>query len=276
MRPWHLTTSSTTRHALFPSEAQRRKAVFCIQRICGDTLVMFCVVDDHVHVVVLCDRTRCGHLARALKLSLVRVSAVPLNPTHIGTIHGRNHMEEIHRYLLQQPAHHQLSSHPALWSGSCFLDLVGARWLPGVKLRLLDVLPRLSAWRSCSCVGLQGWKPAPAQLDEVRSVGSKALVSAAAAACGAAPELTGRLAVTARARRTACVLAREAGVPLPEMSWALGIHPGSARKLAGAEVERQAVLATRTYLALEGAVRLAAPFRLPEKVRSGGSSQNRS
>jgi hypothetical protein len=269
MQPWQLTTSSITRHALFPSEAQRREAVRAVVRVCERELVQFCIVDDHVHVVVLCDRARCGHMARGLKLALAPIAAVPINPVRIGTIHGRNHMTEIHRYVLQQPAHHDLSVHPALWSGSCFLDLVGARWIPGLRLRLVDVLPRLSVTDSLACVGLRGWTPAPAESTQVRSLGSRALVDAAAAACAASPELTSRCAEVSRARRVACVLARQAGVPISEMSWALGVHPGSARKLAGSDVEPQALAAARTYLALEQAVRAAPPFRIPDKTGSG-------
>ena len=263
MRPWHLTTSSTTRHAIFPDEASRREAVLTVARVCHDELVLFCVVDDHVHVVVLCDRSRCGLLSRGLKLALGAIAAVPLTPVHISPVHGRNHMVEIHRYVLQQPAHHDLRCHPALWSGSCFLDLEGARYIPGLRLRLEDVLPRASIETSCSYVGLSGRSATELGADEVRAAGPRALTSAAAVACAAAPALQGRNAETARARRAACVLARWAGVPLREMSWALDIHPGSARKLAGSSVEPQALSSTLTYLALQQEVSSAPAVQLP-------------
>ncbi len=35
-------------------------------------------------------------------------------------------MSNVFGYLLRQPSHHDLQVHPALWTGSCFLDLVGA------------------------------------------------------------------------------------------------------------------------------------------------------
>jgi hypothetical protein len=273
MRPWHLTTSSTTRHTLFPSEALRRDAVLAIVRVCQRELVQFCVVDDHVHVVVLCDRERCGHLSRGLKLALAPIAAVPLNPVHISTVHGHNHMLEIHRYVLQQPAHHDLASHPALWSGSCVLDLVGARWIPDLELRLYDTLPRVSVESSLAHVGLPSARLAAVGPGELRAAGAMAIVTAASVACAAAPELRGRRAEEVRARRVACALAREAGIPLSEMCWALDIHPGSARKLATADVELEALAATRMYLALEAAVRSAPPFQLPERSGQAGRRQ---
>jgi len=269
MQPWHLTLSSTTRHALFPSESLRREAVRAVVRVCGDELVQFCIVDEHVHVVVLCDRRRCGYLGRALKLALAPIAAVPMQPVYTGTIHGRNHMEEVHRYVLQQPAHHNLTGHPALWSGSCFLDLAGARWIPGLELRLQDVLPRVTLAKSCGHLCLPISHLGLAGQEEIRALGPKVLVAASASACTAAPELLGRRAETARARRAACVLARGAGIPTSEMSWALAIHPGSVRKLAGQAVEPEALDAVRRLVTLEQVVRLAPPFQLPDKSRGG-------
>jgi len=268
MQPWHLTTSSTTRHALFPSEAHRTRAIHTIARVAGSTLVLFCIVDDHAHVVVLCDRAQAGRLARALKLSLGPIAAVPLNPVHIKPINGRNHMQEVYRYILQQPTHHGLSGHPALWSGSCFPDLIGARWVPGMRLRIGDVLPRIGPGDACVGVGLSRRRIEQMPLDAIRAVGAKRLVSAAAMAGAADPALKGKRAETSRARRVACILARQAGIPLSEMSWALDIHAGSARKLAGSTVEPQALAATRTALALEESVHAATPLALPQATRN--------
>ncbi len=269
MSPWHLTLSSTNRHPLFPSEAQRRAAVCTIVRICPEELALFCVVDDHVHLAVLCDRRRCGYVARAAKLALSPIAAQPLQPVYTKPINHRGHMIEVHRYLLQQPAHHDLACHPALWTGGCFLDLAGARWVPGLQLRLGDVLPRIDLGTSFAHVGLPRDGIAPVDDSGIRSVGAKALIHAAAVACAAAPELESHRAEEVRARRASCVLARQAGIGTSEMSWALGIHPGSVRKLAGAAVEPRSLLATRTYLALEQAVSAAPPFRLPERNANG-------
>ncbi len=265
---WHITLSSTTRHALFPSEVHRCRAVGALAGVCGEELALFCIVDDHLHLVVLCDRRRCSTIARATKLALAPIVATTMQPCHIKRVNGRSHLMELHRYLLQQPAHHDLSCHPALWTGSCFLDLIGARRLSGLRLRIEDVLPRGTIDRSLGHVGLGGWRPVLAGADEVRAAGAPALVAAASTSCGAEPGLVGRRAAAVRARRVACALGRAAGLPTSELAWALGVHRGSARKLAVGEVHPRDLAAARTYLALASAVR-AAP-RLEMDVPGNG------
>ncbi len=251
MQLWHLTLASKTRHALFPSEAERLRAVFTVTRICGTCLVLFCVADDHIHVVLLCDDWRRAYLARGLKLAVAGLTSVETKPVHFEPINGRSHMETVRRYVLRQPEHHQLPGHPALWSGSCFLDLVGARWIPDLTLRIQDVLPRCTFADVCRDIDLPLRRLEPVPLADLRAVGPRALVVAAAEACGAPPELNGKRRECVRARRIACSLTRDAGMPLKETAWALDIHPGNARKLLVKPAEPEALLATRTRLALE-------------------------
>jgi hypothetical protein len=71
MRPWQFTIASTTRHPLFPTEASRLQAVLAICRVFGEILTMFCVVDDHVHLVVFCEEEQCWIHARSFKLCMV-------------------------------------------------------------------------------------------------------------------------------------------------------------------------------------------------------------
>ncbi len=254
MQLWHLTLSARTRHALFPSEALRLLAVHKLIQACGDALVVFCVADDHLHWVVLCDVRRRADIARAVKLVVAGLSPVETKPVHFEPVHGRNHMMTLLRYVLRQPEHHGLPGHSALWVGSCFSDLVGARWVPGLRLRLFDVLPRCTVADVFEALGLDRHQLRPVPVGELRAVGVQALVGAAAAACGAPSELRGKRTAVVRARRAACSLAREAGIPTREVSWALGVHPGNARKLLTSPVSPEALLATRVWLALERVV----------------------
>ena len=75
MPSWHLTVASDGRTPLFPDEARRRAAVRTLARVAGQELVLFSVVDDHVHLVVTCDRSRVGWLGRAVVLGLRTVAA---------------------------------------------------------------------------------------------------------------------------------------------------------------------------------------------------------
>ena len=254
MQPWQLTIATDTRHALFPSEARRLASIFTLVRVFQEILVMFCIVDDHVHLVVLSSRERLGHISRMFKLCMAAQAAAPTAPVRTKAIEGRRHMESVHRYVLRQPSHHGLPGHQALWSGSCFPDLVGARWIPGAALRIHDVLPRIRPADACRCVGLDPKEVIAFTLEEVRAAGAASLVSAAAAACGAPQEMTGGRATTSRARRCACTIARRAGIPTGEMAWALNVHPGSVRKCVSVSIPEPALEATLMRLGLERAV----------------------
>jgi hypothetical protein len=254
MQLWHLNIASRTRHALFPSEALRLQAVTKLVSICGNTMVLFCIVDDHLHWVVLCDRCQCSTIARAAKLAVAALTSTATKSVHIEPVNGRNHLETLRSYILLQTIRHGLPGHPALWSGSCFPDLVGARWIPELRLRLQDVLPRCTQADLCRDLALPLRQLEPSELTELRTGGASSLVAAAAAACGATPELRGKRRETVRARRVACSLARAVDMPLREVAWALGIHPGNARKLLTTPVEPEALLATRRRITLEQVV----------------------
>ncbi len=250
MQLWHLTLAARTRHALFPEESLRLRALRKLITICSTTLVIFGIVDDHLHWVVLCDERRWGYIARSIRYAVQALSGVETKPVHVEPIHGRNHLENIRRYILRQPIKHGLPEHPALWTGSCFQDLVGARRIPGLQLRLPDVLPRCTTWHLCRDIDLPPTRFEPASNESVRTGGAKALANAAAAACGAAVELTGRTPPTVAARRTTCTIGREVGFSTSELAWALGILPGSVRRLAGVPPAAEALRTTRVRISL--------------------------
>lgn len=106
--------------------------------------MLFCIVDDHLHVVLLCEAQQAGVLSRELLLALRPLTGPNLAPAFVRPVEGRGHLEWLVRYVLEQPTKHGLPGHPALWPGSCFPDLVGARRLPGLslRLRLSEALPR--------------------------------------------------------------------------------------------------------------------------------------
>jgi len=55
MKYWHLTFSSDGRHPLFPSECLRRAALWAIARVKKCEILLFCIVDDHLHLVIRCE-----------------------------------------------------------------------------------------------------------------------------------------------------------------------------------------------------------------------------
>lgn len=251
MQLWHLTLAARTRHTLFPDEVLRLRALRKLIAICAGTLVLFGIVDDHIHWVVLCDEKRRSYIARSIRYAIQAMSGVETKPVHVEPIHGRNHLETVRRYILRQPIKHGLLEHPALWTGGPFPDLVGARWIPGLELRLLDVLPRCTTWNLCRDIDLPPGRFAPSSNDGIRALGATALVTAAAAACCAPRQLRGTDRAVAGARRAACILGREAGLPTRELAWALDIHPGSVRKLRCTPAAPEALAAIRVRISLE-------------------------
>lgn len=257
--PWHLTLSAEGRHALFPSEERRRAAVRALSRVAADRLLLFCVVDDHVHLVVQGERAAAGLLARALSRSLQPISAGGLQPAHIREVSGRSHLEGLVRYLLTQPARHGLDVRPALWSGSCFADLVGARHVaPGLGARLSEALPRYRLRAAYAAVGLPEAPLVPATDAELRAAGATALVRAAGSVLAVGPALLGKAAPVVLARRAAVILASTAGIHTEEIAWALGQPPRSVRRLAEVPVPPAVLAALRLRLALEAAAAASA------------------
>src|SRR5688572_10887530 len=123
MAAWHLTLSSVRRLTLFPSETERRRALQRIDRVVRDALLLFCIADDHLHLVVSLRLGQIGRLTSSI-LSTVRCTTdVPLEPVHRRPVASRSHPLWLVRYFLLQPTHHGLSVHPAGWDGSCFQDL---------------------------------------------------------------------------------------------------------------------------------------------------------
>ncbi len=182
MRIWHLTFDSEGRSAFFPGEGLRRAAVHRIVRITRNRLILFCIVDEHLHVLLFGSRAEMGRFAQRLLLSLRALTSVPINPARIRTINGQNHLTNQVPYFLGQTEHHNLPIHPALWSGSCFVDLIGARRIDGNRLRLGDALPRMRLRDTYPMVELPRALLVPPNDRQIRQAGSFRLVSATSAA----------------------------------------------------------------------------------------------
>jgi hypothetical protein len=256
---WHVNSASAGRHALFPTEESRRDAVRALARVARDRLALFCIVDEHLHLVAIGSRATVGRLAQAIARSLGARAASRLETAHFRPVENRGHLETLVRYVLNQPAHHGLPGHPALWTGSSFPDLARARVLPELRLRLHDVLPRFDLARISEAVGLPREEITPLSLPDVRLAGATPLASAAAAALAARPALATREAPAGIARVAVARLARDAGIPLPDVANALRVWPRSVRRLAVRPVPAATLLAVRRRLTLEQLVRDARP-----------------
>ena len=249
---WHLTFASDGRLPLFDGERPRRAAVQAIARVADpDTVALYCLVDDHLHLVAGCPRPRAGQLARGWLRALRAASSTTVEPARIRPVETRSHLRWLLRYVLTQAPHHGLPEHPALWSGSCFQDLVGARHIDGFRLCAARVLPRLRLREVLGIVGLPPAPIEPATDDEVRAAGAARLASAGAAALCVDPELAGRPAPVVQARRAIVQLGARARIPTSELAWALRVSQRTAQRLASPAVPDDALRAIAVRLHLE-------------------------
>jgi REP element-mobilizing transposase RayT len=254
MQPWQVRLSSDGRHPLFPDEADLRDAVRVLVHTAGREIALFCIVDDHVHVVLYCEREVVTWRARSLCRVIRARAATPVSPSFISPVKSRAHMLTLVGYILDQTGHHGLQVHPALWSGSCFPDLIGARQLPGLVLQLTRALPRLQPWEICSKVGLKERDLQPLCDEEVRTLGAARILSASTAVLGVGP----RLDVPDRRRFLAWAMtaqtAGEAGLANAELGWLLRCTDRHVLRLMDVEISDSLLHSVRVRLALEEAV----------------------
>ncbi|MDP2306597.1 MAG: hypothetical protein Q8P18_11300 [Pseudomonadota bacterium] len=250
MRTFHLTYTTRGRQPLFPGEALRRAAVRSLVRVGGGWIVLFCLVDEHAHVVVLCEPAALRRIARSLHMTLSAHASVPVLPAHVEPVDNRGHMTTLVRYALTQVDHHALHAHPATWSGACFLDLVGARMLPGWRMNIHEALPRFGIADAMKAVGLPGSLPEPVGDAALKEVGVHALVAAAADAAGADPSLPGRTTEVVAARRTAISLARSAGIGPAALAEGLALSTRGCALLGEASASEDLVRAARVRIGI--------------------------
>lgn len=254
MEVWHLTFSSDGRFPLFQDEASRRAAVRKLVKVAGREMLLFSIVDDHAHQVIGCEPGRKGKICGGLLTSLRSVSNVDIRPAYQRPVKNRSHMTWLVKYLLEQVVHHDMNEHPALWSGSCYQDIVGARFIEGLHLRVGALLPRLGTEKINEVVGIPAHPLSPANDTAIRRVGVTRLVDAAGNALAVGPTLSGRRAPVVLAKRAVAHIAEGAGVSRKEVAWALGLCPETVRLLLQVPVDSKVLEAVRLRLALEDLV----------------------
>lgn len=247
---WHLRFASDGRHPLFRTEAERRAAVLVLVRAAGDWLVTFGIVDDHLHVVVVCSRVRAGKLSRALVLGLRPIAGMGFEPSYMKPVESRSHLQRLVGYTIEQPAKHGLEIHPAIWSGSSFSDIVGARATADFRICTSDVLPRYRASEAWKSSGLSAQGIQPLSDRGVFVSGLTPLVDAASFALCAPPKLEGRTRREAHARAVVVSLGRAVGYRAKDIASVLQVSPEAVRKLGLRPVDERALNATRLRMAI--------------------------
>jgi hypothetical protein len=226
-----------------------------------DHLIVFCFVDEHVHTSPMGEPEALDRCVRAITRSMRLLTAVPVDGPRLKVIEDRTHMENVAGYVLRQPEHHHLPVHSALWSGGCVPDLMGARLVPGLTLRLADALPRHTQRDVLEAVGLPPSRLEMPGPEALRLLGAGALYDAACAALCVVPQAGCHAAGEVMARRAALVLVQECGIPLTPVAAAASCPERSARRLAASPLPPEVRQAVLRHLAIEVRVREVAPGR---------------
>jgi hypothetical protein len=248
----HINFSSVERRTLGRDETERRRQVRAIVRVAGERLAVFNMVDEHLHLLGRSDwPTRRGESVRRV----MRACRPDLEFTrpHVRPVRDLRHLQRSVPYVLNQTDHHEVGgSHPALWTGSAFLDVVGVRLMPGFRLTvLLQELPRLRQRDLLEAVGLEPVEIVPASDDALLRAGPARIAQLAAAVFAAGETYAGRSDETVKARTLAARVARDLEIATVNMAAFLGAVPRTVNRLAREPVDPRALLALRRRLTLE-------------------------
>lgn len=240
----HLTLAVRGRQALARTEAERRAVVRALGRVGGSSLLLFNVVDDHLHLVVR--DARPAVVGRSIRLALRGLRPeLAWKPTHVEPVGNRAYLRSLVRYVFQQSSGLGLEG-DALWSGSSFQDLVGARVVPGIRPGgIFEELPRLRWGDVFGWVGVsaRGIRPAGATNIE-------AACRAASAACCADPSLVGRTLAVQRALRVVVRLSDDADLSPAELRRGIGLTRSGISRLRSRPPEPRDLQAARIRLGL--------------------------
>jgi hypothetical protein len=233
----------------FNTERRVLLAVRNLLRLGGDAVALFCVVPSHVHVLL--DAEQPGLVAGSLLRSFRAAGAESFTPAHCTPVENKGHLLWLARdYLVTQPERHDLPGHPALWPGSCFLDLVGARRVPGFTLALLRILPSYKVRTAHDALHLPHEPLRPCSLPALRDAGPHRIMAAAGAAV-ALPMPLGRGRLETQARQTAAALCDQAEFSTRSIAQALGVQVASARRLVRKGAPPRLCQAVRKRIQLE-------------------------
>lgn len=269
MTLWHISIESADRLPIFPDENLLLRALHTLARIAGKVMLLFSIVDDHLHLVSTGDREFTRRLRQSILQALTPIADVTLGRSWVGRVKGRKHLLRLIRYHVVQVVKHNIQrAHPALWSGSCFQDLAGARKLPGLELQTGENLPREQIKAvACQEVGLPGFSAPPIDVTMLRTLGIARIKAAAASALAADPDFTGRSKAVVLARQVTSRLGILAGISKREIGWALNLSRQGLSRLLQTKTPDALLNAARSRLAIEEEVDLRTKKMIRSKQR---------
>jgi hypothetical protein len=249
MNLYHLTIAVRGRRAVARDEAGRRRLVLALVRVGGSRLMVFCLVDDHLHVGLRAQRPArtADSLHRVLRAARPELT---FKAPHLEPVDTRPYLRWLIRYVLRQPIEHGLGREAATWTGSCFQDLVGMRSLPGFDCSVLrSELPRLRLRDLYADLDLVPSPPRLATDAELTRAGPVRLAELATTVLAVGPTLSKLSPRDVASRSLAAHAAAAAGFRPFLLAPHLGVSPRSMRRAAARPVDVRALRALRRRLA---------------------------
>ncbi len=201
---YHIMLRCDDDRVLAPSDQARRALARAVYRVAERfPLLSFGAADNHLHLVVLCDRARAAELAGRLKRSMRWTLGLRVDffPVRIKRLADQHHLVSAFHYSLGQRNKHGVRSDPYL-DASSLPELLGLRLLATGTIPLVrEWIARLGRERLLLHLSLPTLEPASATtLGSLAHGGHGALLCDAACGALALPTLQGRGADVVRAR----------------------------------------------------------------------------
>ncbi|MBW2736468.1 MAG: hypothetical protein JRH20_29120 [Deltaproteobacteria bacterium] len=205
-------------------------------------LLVFALVDSHLHLEVVEPFAKAMELARCIEIAVtLRLRPkVGFAPAHPKAIRDQSHLYHCFDYILRQYAHHGVNWDPFM-DASSLPDLLGMRLVGHYTAQhVRRLLPRVKREKLLGYLGISALDPTDAPLDQ--------LVNATcAAAC--LPTLTGKSRKQQRAR-TAAITAAGDKLKVNHLAALLGVHRRSVERSRQKHADLDLVAAIRLQLAL--------------------------
>jgi hypothetical protein len=275
---WQITFDLRGRLPIARSPAEWDRATRTLLRVLARwALVAFCVVHDHLHVIVACDRAKAGRAAQAVEVALGwwrRSAGTPRretwNPPRFTPVRDRRHLGDAARYVLANGSV-ETGMDILTWRWSNAWEILGLR---PMRYSLASGFEATTpAFVAEVVAGRHDWRPEPIEPCAAPSDSPVAIARIAAAVLGygSGPEAMDR--TTRRQwRELAIALGRHRGWTARDLASALGIRPRTADRIRREPAPDALAAATRLLgllgeAALDALLPLLPPNPLPPAAR---------
>ncbi len=143
---WHVTSHLSLDRLLAETTNARREAARTLLELPDRYgLLAFSIPDNHLHLLLKCDRKTAGRGANKAEGALVKRLDLPIgfDGAHFTPVKTLGHLRNAFHYIHRQAAHHATAGDPLLECTSLW-DLLGLRIVgSGLRARVRLALPRL-------------------------------------------------------------------------------------------------------------------------------------